>query len=214
MGRREKRACRPSEPPPSLSPSPMLAFANNNTRLCSAHPNRSLSGRATPPAKKAVGWHPTNTVFFFQRQLGTDKMPSDALAPLGLGALVNVAQRPLQFPVEGDRRVWIQPVPLSTRHELLADVETTAEDLAEVGKENCRLLADINDTRMSLMREAKAQRVGLKRCAGRDIDDEDYENVEGARHPSQRQCVERAAADGDCEGCRRQVCMCIEIPAQ
>merc|ERR1712086_980877 len=66
---------------------------------------------ATPLAKKTVQWNSLVTVFSFSRQLACDKLPSDAVAPLGLGKLLDVAHRRLDARMQSSTRGWLMPVP-------------------------------------------------------------------------------------------------------
>merc|ERR1712159_232874 len=100
----------------------------------------------SPSPKKRVAFCPTTTVFLFDRRLDGGKVPSDAVAPLGLGDLQATVVLPLltEEPVcpHTRRRRFALPVPPADRFALLKAAKTLDETLEDALAENLRLLRE------------------------------------------------------------------------
>jgi len=140
-----------------------------------ASPTQLVSGGVplpplSPSSKKRVAFCPTTTVFLFDRRLDGGKIPSDAAAPLGLGALRSTVVCPL-LTVEAvcpftRRRPGAMPVSPADRFALLKAANVCDESLDETYAENTRLLQELSDSRLDLMLE----RAGKRRAAALEAD--------------------------------------------
>jgi len=105
---------------------------------------------------RRVAFCPTATVFLFDRTLGGCCVPSDAVAPLGLGTLLKKLVWPLstvepRCPYTG-RRPGPEPVPPEDRIDMLRAAEYADEVLEENSSENVRLLQELSDSRTNLIK--------------------------------------------------------------
>ena len=129
-----------------------------------------------------------------------DKLPSDAVAPLGLGKLLDVAQQRLDERKRPSTRGWLVPVPPEERLALLG--ETAEAEMSTEGMANRKLLQEMQESRMSLLHAVN--QVGLKRVASISVEDDAYDT-----HPPSK----RAACSGStvCQGCQRSDCLCVQL---
>jgi hypothetical protein len=144
-----------------------------------AHPDVAVD-RTTPPAaparalgspapkRRGVTFAPTKSVIRFARTLDGSKVPSDAWAPLGLGAHVRTDEEPLEQSDLGLPGAQLCTfVPAEARFELLAADTTTAE-FHEAAVANRAILQEIQDTRANLIASKRAfmeYRASMKRQA-------------------------------------------------
>merc|ERR1712023_315292 len=170
-------------------------------------PTLPPAGCASPTAK-TVCFAPTRTVVYFSRQLDGSKIPSDAIAPLGLGEPLGCTDEPLAE-AEHSRSLYnyIVPVPPGERMALLAGT-CTSEAMAAAVQQNVQLLRELNDSRMELILSGKRSF-----SAADLVDSDDDELDESIEPPTKRQCSSsssnsgnrRHAGSGKCDACRRVV---------
>jgi len=182
----------------------------------------------SPPAKRFVSFAPTRTVVYFSRQLDGSKIPSDAIAPLGLGDALAEEHEPLAEETHRRERGvynFCMPVPPDQRVALLRDTCTEAAMAAAV-QQNVQLLRELNDSRMRLI-------LSGKRGACEDEDSDDDESNESSSHPPAKRvklgdssssssnsdssgsgasALRRSRSlvpGGKCDACRRVMCLCV-----
>ena len=172
---------------------------------------------ASPPAKRTVTFAPTRTTIYFQRALDGSKIPSDAIAPLGLGNAVTEECEPLDEAMH--RRSadnWIMPIPPNQRVEMLKGA-CTHEAMAAAVQQNVMFLRELNDSRMRLVLSGKRGRPD-------ESDSEEEEEEEETPPPVKRAKTGlsssssssgwgsgRTIPGGKCHGCRRVNCLCVQL---
>ena len=179
-------------------------------------PTLAAPAGCASPTSKTVCFAPTRTVVYFSRQLDESKIPSDAIAPLGLGEPLGCTDEPLAE-AEHSRSLYnyIVPVPPGERMALLAGT-CTSEAMAAAVQQNVQLLRELSDSRMQLIRSGKRS---LSAADLADSDDDESDMATEAPAKRQRSSSSSSSSDdggrrhahgGKCDGCRRVVCLCIE----
>lgn len=176
-------------------------------------PTLPPAGCASPTAK-TVCFAPTRTVVYFSRQLDGSKIPSDAIAPLGLGEPLGCTDEPLAE-AEHSRSLYnyIVPVPPGERMALLAGT-CTSEAMAAAVQQNVQLLRELNDSRMQLVLSGKRSFSAADLADSDDDESDKVTEAPVAKRPRSSSSSDggchRHANGGKCDACRRVICLCIE----
>ena len=142
----------------------------NNTATAAALPAASTSASeiATPPSsKRGVRWG-TVEVRCFQMTLDSSKLPSDGLAPLGLGLAIDEAREHTTVDIFEQRlRTGVHPIPASMRRQLAAagDASNASHPTGELERIEAENVSLLSVPLYACERDEEEMPVGSKRAA-------------------------------------------------